>query len=166
MAPPGQVSSRWRQSLVPRSRPKTRAWRRPSAPLSGQRLLSFGFPSGLAAALRGPRAVRRKNYLGMAEGKAEGRRPGEFLADGLVANRGAHEVKKEHEAGKSKPRLDDPADEGIEVQEPPNAQPAAQDAPTTSVPTRMATAARVETWSQLIFFVSAKMPVAPFESRD
>ena len=86
--------------------------------------------------------------------------------DGLVANRGAHEIKEEHEAAESKYRLDDAADEGIELEESPSAQPAAQDAPTTSVPTKMATAMRVETWSQLIFFGSAKIPIAPFPEHD
>src|ERR1700730_1904951 len=44
---------------------------------------------------------------------------------------------------------------GSSCRRPPRAHPAAQDAPTISVPTRMATATRVETWTQLIFFVSA-----------
>ena len=95
----------------------------------------------------------------------EGRRRA-ILADGLVANCGAHEIKEEHEAAESKYRLDDAADEGIELEESPSAHPAAQDAPTTSVPTRMATAMRVETWSQLIFFGSAKIPIAPFPEHD
>jgi hypothetical protein len=36
-----------------------------------------------------------------------------------VANRGAHEIKEEHEAAESKQRLDDATDEGIELEEPP-----------------------------------------------
>src|ERR1700732_3748948 len=44
---------------------------------------------------------------------------------------------------------------GSSCRRPPRPHPAAQDAPTISVPTRMATATRVETWTQLIFFVSA-----------
>jgi len=41
-----------------------------------------------------------------------------ILPDGLVANRGTHEIKEENEAAESKPRLDDAADKGIELEEP------------------------------------------------
>jgi hypothetical protein len=43
--------------------------------------------------------------------------PGRMLADGLVANRGAHEKIEKHETAKSKSYLDDAADERIELQE-------------------------------------------------
>lgn len=65
--------------------------------------------------MRYPRPTRRKLTSGKAV-KAERRA---ILADSLVANRGAHEIKEEHEAAESKYRLDDAADEGIELEESP-----------------------------------------------
>src|ERR1700738_816722 len=65
------------------------------------------------AGWRGPCAKRHGRYprLGGAKG-AEG-----FLADGVVAKRGAHEIIQEPKATKTKSSLDDVADEGIELQE-------------------------------------------------
>src|ERR1700730_8047619 len=88
---------------------------RPSPPISGQSLMSFAFLRiwrsygrmawPLCKAAQTLPAARRR------EG-AEG-----FLADGFVANRGAHEIIEERKAAKTKSCLDDAADEGIELQE-------------------------------------------------
>jgi hypothetical protein len=74
--------------------------------------LSFG-SGGQVAGWRGPCAKRHRRHprLGGEKG-AEG-----FLADGFVANRGAHEIIEEHKAAKTKSCLDDVADERIELQE-------------------------------------------------
>src|ERR1700731_3350499 len=74
--------------------------------------LSFG-SGGQMARWRSLCAKRHRPVprLGGEKG-AEG-----FLADGFVANRGAHEIIQEPKATKTKSCLDNAADEGIELQE-------------------------------------------------